>query len=415
MKKFMNFGVLALLGMALTFGMTSCSDDDPDYSNVTPPTVELAKANISGMVTTIGGKPIEGARVSALMGSDMLTAMTDANGEYKLEGVKNGTYTMQAIADGKQTMSGSVTVADGETAAWNTRLSNEATTVSVSQTEETSVEVVTETLENNEEAQVTTVTVIPAAAVEEGEEIIVTPVYSTDYVATKAATTKDFMVMGINISCSNPNAVLKAPIKLTFDLTDDVIAQIKPMKEVNGNWVEAEVTEEGEKVVFTVDAFTTYSLFINATLNQNASTEAISFAQAEYDNLYGASEMSVGTAIHYIWLAGYDLYGASEMSVGTATYTYKMGSEIGQHSNLLGAYLAEILAQQMAGSTVKTVNGSYEINVTLPIGTALTLSGKQAVETTSIAAGSTTVSGKSYGKVSVTANTYNRQHNGGTN
>lgn len=393
MKKFMNFGVLTLLGMALTFGMTSCSDDDPDYSNVTPPTVELAKANISGMVTTIGGKPIEGARVSALMGSDMLTAMTDANGEYKLEGVKNGTYTMQAIADGKQTMSGSVTVADGETAAWNTRLSNEATTVSVSQTEETSVEVVTETLENNEEAQVTTVTVIPAAAVEEGEEIIVTPVYSTDYVATKAATTKDFMVMGINISCSNPNAVLKAPIKLTFDLTDDVIAQIKPMKEVNGSWVEAEVTEEGEKVVFTVDAFTTYSLFINATLNQNASTEAISFAQAEYDNLYGASEMSVGTA----------------------TYTYKMGSEIGQHSNLLGAYLAEILAQQMAGSTVKTVNGSYEINVTLPIGTALTLSGKQAVETTSIAAGSTTVSGKSYGKVSVTANTYNRQHNGGTN
>lgn len=393
MKKFMNFGVLALLGMALTFGMTSCSDDDPDYSNVTPPTVELAKANISGMVTTIGGKPIEGARVSALMGSDMLTAMTDANGEYKLEGMKNGTYTMQAIADGKQTMSGSVTVADGETAAWNTRLSNEATTVSVSQTEETSVEVVTETLENNEEARVTTVTVIPAAAVEEGEEIIVTPVYSTDYVATKAATTKDFMLMGINISCSNPNAVLKAPIKLTFDLTDNVIEQLKPMKEVNGNWVEAEVTEEGEKVVFTVDAFTTYSLFINATLNQNASTEAISFAQAEYDNLYGASEMSVGTA----------------------TYTYKMGSEIGQHSNLLGAYLAEILAQQMAGSTVKTVNGSYEINVTLPIGTALTLSGKQAVETTSIAAGSTTVSGKSYGKVSVTANTYNRQHNGGTN
>lgn len=393
MKKFMNFGVLALLGMALTFGMTSCSDDDPDYSNVTPPTVELAKANISGMVTTIGGKPIAGAIVSALMGSDMLTAMTDANGEYKLEGVKNGTYTMQAIADGKQTMSGSVTVADGETAAWNTRLSNEATTVSVSQTEETSVEVVTETLENNEEARVTTVTVIPAAAVEEGEEIIITPVYSTDYVATKAATTKDFMLMGINISCSNPNAVLKAPIKLTFDLTDNVIEQLKPMKEVDGNWVEAEVTEEGEKVVFTVDAFTTYSLFINATLNQNVSTEAISFAQAEYDNLYGASEMSVGTA----------------------TYTYKMGSEIGQHSNLLGAYLAEILAQQMAGSTVKTVNGSYEINVTLPIGTALTLSGKQAVETTSIAAGSTTVSGKSYGKVSVTANTYNRQHNGGTN
>lgn len=393
MKKFMNFGVMTLLGLTLTFGAASCSDDDPDYSNVTPPTVELAEANISGMVTTRSGQPIAGAKVTAKMGSNTQTATTDANGEYKLEGLQNGTYTMEASANGKQSVTGSVTVNKGETAAWNTRLSNEATTVSVSQTEETSVEVVTETLENNEEARVTTVTVIPAGAVEEGEEIIITPVYSTDYVATKAATTKDFMLMGINISCSNPNAVLKAPIKLTFDLTDNVIEQLKPMKEVDGNWVEAEVTEEGEKVVFTVDAFTTYSLFINATLNQNASTEAISFAQAEYDNLYGASEMSVGTA----------------------TYTYKMGSEIGQHSNLLGAYLAEILAQQMAGSTVKTVNGSYEINVTLPIGTALTLSGKQAVETTSIAAGSTTVSGKSYGKVSVTANTYNRQHNGGTN
>lgn len=393
MKKFMNFGVMTLLGLTLTFGAASCSDDDPDYSNVTPPTVELAEANISGMVTTRSGQPIAGAKVTAKMGSNTQTATTDANGEYKLEGLQNGTYTMEASANGKQTTTGSVTVTKGETGVWSTRLTNEATTVSVSQTESTTVEVVTETLENNEEAQVTTVTVIPAAAVEEGEEIIITPVYSTDYVATKAATTKDFMLMGINISCSNPNAVLKAPIKLTFDLTDDVIAQIKPMKEVDGSWVEAEVTEEGEKVVFTVDAFTTYSLFINATLNQNASTEAISFAQAEYDNLYGASEMSVGTA----------------------TYTYKIGSEIGQHSNLLGAYLAEILAQQMAGSTVKTVNGSYEINVTLPIGTALTLSGKQAVETTSIAAGSTTVSGKSYGKVSVTANTYNRQHNGGTN
>lgn len=395
MKKFMNFGVLTLLGMALTFGMTSCSDDDPDYSNVTPPTVELAKANISGMVTTIGGKPIAGAEVTAKLGNTTLSATTNADGEYTLEGLaENGTYTMTATASGKQSVTGSVTVNKGETAAWNTRLSNEATTVSVSQTEETSVEVVTETLENNEEAQVTTVTNIPAAAVEEGAEIIVTPVYSTDFVTTKAATTKDFMLMGINIECSNPDAVLKEPIELTFNLNNEVAEQIKAMKYANGSWADAAAKVEDGKVVFTVDAFTTYSLFINATMNETTSTEAISFAQAEYDNLYGASEMTVGTA----------------------TYTYKQGSEISAYGdNLLGAYLAEILGQQISGSTVKTVNGSYAINVTLPIGTALTLSGTQAVTTTSISNGSVTVSGKSYGKVSVTANTYNRQHNGGTN
>lgn len=395
MKKFMNFGVLALLGMALTFGMTSCSDDDPDYSNVTPPTVEIAMAKISGMVTTKSGSPIAGAEVTATLGSNTLKATTNANGEYLFEELaENGTYEMVASAEGKQTMTGSVAVTKGETAAWNTQLPNAATTVSVSQTEETSVEVVTETLEDNEEAQVATVTTIPAAAVEEGEEIIITPVYSTENAATKAATTKDFMLMGISISCSNPNAVLKAPITLTFEVSEEVMEQIKALKEVNGSWVDAEAATEGGKVVFTVNEFTTYSLFINATMNQSTSTEAISFAQAEYDNLYGASEMSVGTA----------------------TYTYKQGSEMGSYgSDLMSSYLAEILAQQMSGSTVKTVNGSYNVNTTLPIGTALTLSGTQTVETTSVSAGSTTVSGKTYGKVNITVNTYNRQHNGGTN
>lgn len=395
MKKFMNFGVLALLGMALTFGMTSCSDDDPDYSNVTPPTVEIAMAKISGMITTKSGSPIAGAEVTATLGSNTLKATTNANGEYLFEELtENGTYEMVASADGKQTMTGSVAVAKGETAAWNTQLPNAATTVSVSQTEETSVEVVTETLEDNEEAQVATVTTIPAAAVEEDEEIIITPVYSTENAATKAATTKDFMLMGISISCSNPNAVLKAPITLTFEVSEEVMEQIKALKEVNGSWVDAEAATEGGQVVFTVNEFTTYSLFINATMNQSTSTEAISFAQAEYDNLYGASEMSVGTA----------------------TYTYKQGSEMGSYgSDLMSSYLAEILAQQMSGSTVKTVNGSYNVNTTLPIGTALTLSGTQTVETTSVSAGSTTVSGKTYGKVNITVNTYNRQHNGGTN
>lgn len=395
MKKFMNFGVLALLGMALTFGMTSCSDDDPDYSNVTPPTVEIAMAKISGMVTTKSGSPIAGAEVTATLGSNTLKATTNANGEYLFEELaENGTYEMVASAEGKQTMTGSVAVAKGETAAWNTQLPNAATTVSVSQTEETSVEVVTETMEDNEEAQVATVTTIPPAAVEEGEEIIIAPVYSTENAATKAATTKDFMLMGISISCSNPNAVLKAPITLTFEVSEEVMEQIKALKEVNGSWVDAEAATEGGKVVFTVNEFTTYSLFINATMNQSTSTEAISFAQAEYDNLYGASEMSVGTA----------------------TYTYKQGSEMGSYgSDLMSSYLAEILAQQMSGSTVKTVNGSYNVNTTLPVGTALTLSGKQTVETTSVSAGSTTVSGKTYGKVNITVNTYNRQHNGGTN
>ncbi len=39
MKLSFRAGAYMLLGVALTTGFVSCSDDDPDYSNVTPPTV----------------------------------------------------------------------------------------------------------------------------------------------------------------------------------------------------------------------------------------------------------------------------------------------------------------------------------------------------------------------------------------
>ena len=38
MYNFMKKGAFMLLVACLAMGMASCSDDDPDYSNVTPPT-----------------------------------------------------------------------------------------------------------------------------------------------------------------------------------------------------------------------------------------------------------------------------------------------------------------------------------------------------------------------------------------
>ena len=51
----------------------------------------------------------------------------------------------------------------------------------------------------------------------------------------------------------------------------------------------------------------------------------------------------------------------------------------------------------------------------MPIGTALQLSGTQQVTTLTVSAQNRSVSGRQYGDVSVSATTYNRNHNGGTN
>lgn len=76
MKSYLRFGVFALLGIALAFGATSCSDDDPDYSNVTPPTVAQVH-NISGSIAGMDGNGISGATVT-MSGTASGTATTDA-------------------------------------------------------------------------------------------------------------------------------------------------------------------------------------------------------------------------------------------------------------------------------------------------------------------------------------------------
>ena len=74
---------------------------------------------------------------------------------------------------------------------------------------------------------------------------------------------------------------------------------------------------------------------------------------------------------------------------------------------------AEILAR-IAGAGVTTATGTYPINVTLPVGTALHVAGTQQVTTLTVSALNRSVSGRQYGDVAVVTTSYNRNHNGGT-
>lgn len=403
MKKF-KFGVLALLGLALTFGATSCSDDDPNYDNVTPPTVEVANNTLSGVISGKDGKAIADATVTLGKAS----AKTDAEGIYRFDDVKAGTYAIKAEAEGKLPQEGTVTVeASNKTQClvWNAILATEVKEeITVSATEETKGSVESEHLEGNDNAKVEVEATVPPVetmevpgdvAVEE-VKIGVKPVYDAgDVVSTRSTRAGgEAMLIGAELSCNVEGVKLTKPIDLSLDVETEVATNVVAKQYANGQWVEVPSNIVDGKVVIPATEFTTYGLFLSINFSESAgSNEAISFTQSEWNNLYGNSEMAAGSA----------------------TYTYKAGTEItSQGTSKLAALLIEKLAQRY-GANVKNVQGSYPLNVTLPIGTSLVVSGIQGKENVSASAMGKTVSGTRYGTVTVTVTTANRSHTGGSN
>ena len=395
MRKLLKFGVFALLGMALTFGATSCSDDNPDYSNVTPPTVAVTHS-ISGRVTGISG---EGLSATVSMNSTSVT--TNADGTFVFEDVDAGTYTLRAEASGKISKETSVTVSNsgnGMNPVWNVSLSNAGTEIAVNADGSAEGTVVSETLKNNESGEIEMTLAAPAGAVAAGNDIIVTPLYAWEEaadaalrsIATKA--TGSTLLIGTKVSCSDVSATLQEDLTLEYDLDAEMASTITVQKYVNGQWVDADYTvgDDG-KVTVTVDQFTSYSILCNATISTSVSSEALTFNPDSWDNLYGSSDMSVASS----------------------SYTYHIGTDITTSgTNRITAYLIEILARA-AGAGVTTATGTYPINVTLPVGTAMNISGEQEVTTLTASALNRSVSGKQYGTVSVVTKTWNRNHTGG--
>ena len=397
MYNFMKKGAFMLLVACLAMGMASCSDDDPDYSNVTPPTVAVTHS-ISGRVTGVDG---EGISATVSMGGTSVT--TKADGTFVFEDVAAGTYTLKAEADGKEPKETSVTVSDGDSnnPVWNVALSNKGTAIDVEPDGSASGVVTSETLKGNEEGKIEMTLTAPANAVKEGTQIIVTPIYSTDeaeQAAVRSAGTKavgSTLLIGTRVSCSDASAELNGTVMtLEYDVDPEMAETITAQKYVNGTWVDAEYTVGADgKVTVTADRFTSYSLLCNATISSSKTSEAVSFSPDSWDNLYGSGDMAVSSA----------------------SYSYKIGTDISSSgTNKITAYLIEIVARA-AGAGVTEATGTYPINVTLPVGTAMSISGQQEVTTLTASALGRNVSGRQYGTVSVITRSWNRQHTGGTN
>lgn len=395
MYNFVRRGAYMLLIAGLTMGVAGCSDDDPDYDHVTPPVVEVASNTLTGVITSLNGEGISGAKVSLGEGN---SATTDANGVYLFKDVKAGTYQLKAEAEGKLSHTGTLTVADvkkTQNLVWNAALASDVKKeVSVSADAPSEGKVETETLKGNEEAKVEVKAEIAAGAVDTDADVkvIISSLYKEeDVVARAARATDETMLVGAALSCNKEGVSLKKAIELSFELDTELAGKVEAKQYKNGEWVNADSRVEDSHVIVAASEFASYGLFLDVEFSEKKSTEVVAFEQSKWDNLYGSKDMSVGEA----------------------AYIYKTGTEIStEGTSKLTALLVEKLAQRF-GATAVTVSGSYPINVTLPVGTMLEISGVQEEWSVSASALGKSASGTRYGIVTVAVVTSNRQHTGG--
>ena len=393
MYNFVRRGAYMLLIAGLTMGVAGCSDDDPDYDNVTPPVVEVASNTLTGIITSLSGEGNSGAKVSLGEGN---SATTDANGVYLFKDVKAGTYQLKAEAEGKLSHTGTLTVADVKKAqnlVWNAALASDVKKeVSVSADAPSEGKVETETLKGNEEAKVEMKVEVAAGTVDTDVKVIISPLYREEDAVTRAA--GETMLVGAALSCDKEGVSLKKAIELSFELDTELAGKVEVKQYKNGEWVKADSRVEDSHVVVAASEFASYGLFLGVEFSEKKSTEAVEFEQSKWDNLYGSKDMSVGEA----------------------AYTYKAGTEISTEGTVskLTALLIEELAQRF-GATATTLNGSYPINVTLPVGTMLEISGVQEEWGVSASALGKSASGTCHGNVVIEVATSNRQHTGGGN
>lgn len=388
MKKILIYGMLAFLGVSLS----AChKHHDPSYDDVTPPEVAIAPNTLSGIVTDMQGNPIAGATVR--LGSE--SATTGEDGVYEFGNVTEGTYTLSASAKDMFEATGSLTVDKSATTrhyVWNATLARvNKTSFNVTVAGGGQGQVESDALKGNDDGKVDISVNVPDNVVPEDTEISITPIYTEASASVRSAAEEETLLIGATLACSNPSLTLSQDIELTFALDSSIASSVTTKKYVNGRWVEAPHSVTDGNVVISTRDFTSYGIFLKVNVSTTLSTEKLVFAQSQWDNLYGRNDMNVEEA----------------------SFSYKIGTQItSKATNKLEGLLIEHLAR-LFGTTVTEAQGSYPINVTLPVGTALTVEGAQERSDVTVSANSKSVTGTSYGTVNVRVTTYNRNHNGG--
>lgn len=380
--------------LLMTAGMTSCSDDDDKYDNVTPPVV-VVKHEITGSVLTAAGEPITGASVKMVNGSKTATATTDAQGAFTFADLSDaGTYTLTAEAKDRVTKTAEATIeASGKSQSKVVSIVMEKvpTVVTVKATEETKMTVTPEASKANVAAAVPVEVKVPAQTFPEGTKLSISVNLGSTGVVTKANVDMSLFSVSI-LSDKAMNAGSKFDIKLPALPAGAVVKVGGATTQLKDGVVEIQGTQIKPNVTLTVVAGLTMSS------TSAVGSVAVSFAQAEFDNLYGSKPISVKNPT-YTYFQGMEAPTAADVKKALSSYS---------EAN------CAMIASAMGQNTKKTVTGTSTMDMELPIGTKLNLTGVQKTTKTTWTVGGKSFTTTTYGDVAVTIAITNRQdHNGG--
>lgn len=412
-QKFTNlarvFGI-AVLAVACA---GCCLSKDKDYDDVVPPTVEVPETDLNGLVTDKSGQPIQNASVKV----QDITVRTDENGFYEIIAIPEGNYKITVSSAGKTPHNGTVNIPPkGTTMAvqYNVSLSSQESTavISVSSGQPSEGLSYTEAINFNRVFGVIEVTAeVDESAIETGDaekvNFYLEPIYDQSEaisgkddsaapasVPTKASDDEDTrLLVGLNITCDKDDVKLLKPMIISFKMDTESIQHVDLLRLVNDEWIKHAFTENNGSLVFEVYAMGSYGVFLPFVITATASKQDLSFETSVWDNFYGSGPIKV-----------------SEVS-----YDYMTGTNIDSRAaDVLAALLIERLGY-FYGSTYITQTAYYPLNVTLPIGTCLSISGYQDIVDIVVSYDKWSVHGTHYGDVHIYTKAVNRQHNGGSN
>lgn len=443
MKMVRKWGLFMFLATSLTLGLMSCSDDDENYEDVTPPSVEMSNS-ITGVISTKNGNVLAGVTVVL---SDGTQQTTDAQGHYSFNDVKPGSYTLTASKEGYATATGEVAINDnnlGETGIWNGVLLKNGSTIKVTiagvngGTE-------TEVVANNDVAVIPINVTAEEGAVSGTDELVLTPIYSLNDINLSALRTvrekERTILAGAILSSPNASAKLEKPLSLTFSVDKSVQYSVEALQLQGGSWNRIACTANNGIVSIEADALTAYALAFlpleEIELPAPPQPGQPGEPEPEPVVVTTSSEPVTTTSTSSVGVAfqpsSWDnLYGNAAMKVESSSYTYKTGSIVTKSDEMATAgYMLEIASRvAFAVGVMRDIQAEYPLNVTLPIGTSMSISGVQNVRTTTTTTEVTTItlyadgrreeiksthsaSITSYGIVSISVSTSNRQHTGG--
>lgn len=386
-----------IMAAAMCLAASSCKYGDP--KPVPAPVVTPAPNTLSGVITNLDGKPLQGVEVA--MGS--LKTLTGIDGSYLLPNVPAGVFTVTASANGYFSNSQTITIPARQTSdvsfsynmVWCSALPKiESTTAQITVSGGGSANIKSDAVEGNDQYGSVGITVTAqTGAVTQNTGVVITPVYTEAHVTgSRAVEDKGVMLIGAIVESKSGNSTI-APdrnINLTFNV-DKSIDKLEVYQYSAGKWNRTTGTLTDDGLVVPVKTFGTIGVFAPVQEQQVPGTEDVAFERNLWDNLYGKKEISVGSV----------------------AYTYMQGNKIltVARNNNEGLMVERLV--KTYGGTVTTVNAQYDVNKNFPIGTAFKLEGIQNYSTITLTNGTDRVSSKKYGSVRISTRSWNRSHDGG--